>query len=103
MGEDNPPSGRSEILDTVWALSEFVRSAVRGSHHLADAAGLGRSCLDSVGRRPNMGRVQDNRRYREHLPPNNADASTFYGGGAEGYTDYPLYPDPEKSQRSGVV
>lgn len=30
------------------------------------------------------------RRYREHLPLNEADPSTFYGGGEEGYTDYPF-------------
>ncbi|KAA1248280.1 alkene reductase [Mycobacterium simiae] len=31
------------------------------------------------------------RRYREGLPLNDADPSTFYGGGEVGYTDYPLY------------
>lgn len=31
------------------------------------------------------------RRYRENLPLNTADPSTFYGGGEAGYTDYPLY------------
>jgi N-ethylmaleimide reductase len=31
------------------------------------------------------------RRYREDLPLNTADASTFYGGSATGYTDYPSY------------
>lgn len=31
------------------------------------------------------------RRYRENLPLNVADPSTFYGGGATGYTDYPFF------------
>jgi N-ethylmaleimide reductase len=34
------------------------------------------------------------RRYREGLPLNAADASTFYGGGENGYTDYPFYQSP---------
>jgi N-ethylmaleimide reductase len=33
------------------------------------------------------------RRYRERLPLNEADPSSFYGGGAAGYTDYPFYAD----------
>ena len=35
------------------------------------------------------------RRYREKLPLNAADPSTFYGGGEAGYTDYPLYRGKE--------
>jgi len=31
------------------------------------------------------------RRYREDLPINEADPSTFYGGSEAGYTDYPFY------------
>ncbi len=31
------------------------------------------------------------RRYRENLPLNAADPSTFYGGREAGYTDYPFY------------
>jgi N-ethylmaleimide reductase len=31
------------------------------------------------------------RRYRENLPLNAADTSTFYGGDELGYTDYPFY------------
>jgi len=33
------------------------------------------------------------RRYREQLPLNAADRSTFYGGGESGYVDYPFYQD----------
>lgn len=35
------------------------------------------------------------RRYRENLPLNEADPSTFYGGGETGYTDYPFYRGEE--------
>jgi N-ethylmaleimide reductase len=28
-------------------------------------------------------------RFRQHAPPNSPDQSTFYGGGAKGYVDYP--------------
>lgn len=31
------------------------------------------------------------RRWRDNLPLNDADPATFYGEGAEGYTDYPAY------------
>jgi N-ethylmaleimide reductase len=33
------------------------------------------------------------RRWQENLPENEPDASTFYGGGPEGYIDYPFYED----------
>ena len=32
------------------------------------------------------------RRYREGLPLNAADTTTFYGGNEQGYTDYPFFP-----------
>lgn len=32
-------------------------------------------------------------RYRRDAPLNAPDTATFYGGGVEGYTDYPLLPD----------
>lgn len=34
------------------------------------------------------------RRYKQDLPLNNVDFSTFYGGTDVGYTDYPAYSDP---------
>jgi N-ethylmaleimide reductase len=33
------------------------------------------------------------RRIREDLPLAEPDESTFYGGGSEGYTDYPRYAE----------
>ena len=38
------------------------------------------------------------RRYREGLPLNEADPSTFYGGGEVGYIDYPYYRSEEFEQ-----
>lgn len=39
------------------------------------------------------------RRYRENLPLNEADPSTFYGGSEAGYTDYPFYRGEETYAR----
>jgi N-ethylmaleimide reductase len=48
----------------------------------ADAIAFGRSFISN----PDLGR-----RLRENLPLAKANSATFYGGGAEGYTDYPAY------------
>ena len=40
------------------------------------------------------------RRYRENLPLNKVDSSTFYGGTEVGYTDYPFYRSKELEQTS---
>ncbi|WP_133241275.1 N-ethylmaleimide reductase [Nocardioides gansuensis] len=56
---------------------------------LIDAAAFGRTFIAN----PDLPA-----RLRDGLPLNEPDASTFYGGGAEGYTDYPAYSeDPEDS------
>lgn len=36
-------------------------------------------------------------RFKLNAPLNTPDASTFYGGGAKGYIDYPFLPDKEKA------
>lgn len=41
------------------------------------------------------------RRYREHLPLNGADPTTFYGGSEAGYTDYSFYPSEVTPARGG--
>ena len=41
--------------------------------------------------RPAIGNPDLARRWREGLPLNELDPSTFYGEGAKGYTDYPAY------------
>lgn len=48
----------------------------------ADAIAFGRGFISN----PDLGR-----RLREDLPLAKADSSTFYGGGAKGYVDYPAY------------
>jgi N-ethylmaleimide reductase len=48
----------------------------------ADAIAFGRSFISN----PDLGR-----RLREDLPLAKANSATFYGGGAEGYTDYPAF------------
>lgn len=45
--------------------------------------------LVAVGR-PFLANPDLPRRWREGLPLNEPDPATFYGGGAEGYTDYPF-------------
>lgn len=39
------------------------------------------------------------RRYRENLPLNKVDPSTFYGGSEAGYTDYPFYRGEKSGKR----
>jgi len=48
----------------------------------ADAVVVGRPAIAN----PDLAR-----RWKESLPLNEMDPSTFYGDGAEGYTDYPVY------------
>lgn len=52
--------------------------------HRADAIAFGRSYLAN----PDLPA-----RIAQDGPYNDADPTTFYGGGAEGYTDYPTLPD----------
>ena len=49
-------------------------------HDLADVVAVGRPYLAN----PDL-----ERRWREGLPLNEPNPDTFYGGGAEGYVDYP--------------
>ena len=53
-----------------------------------DAVASGAADLVSFGR-PFIGNPDLVRRLRENAPLNALDTSTFYGGGAKGYTDYP--------------
>jgi len=55
---------------------------------LADAALAHGADLVAFGR-PFIANPDLPRRLRENAPLNEADRSTFYGGGAKGYTDYP--------------
>jgi N-ethylmaleimide reductase len=53
-----------------------------------DAVASGRADLVAVGR-PFIANPDLVRRWRENAPLNTPDSKTFYGGGAQGYTDYP--------------
>ena len=53
-----------------------------------DVVASGAADLVSFGR-PFIGNPDLVRRLRENAPLNALDTSTFYGGGARGYTDYP--------------
>jgi N-ethylmaleimide reductase len=53
-----------------------------------DAVAQGRADLVAFGR-PFISNPDLGRRLRENLPWAEGQRKTFYGGGAEGYTDYP--------------
>lgn len=75
--------GGTFLLNTgfgVVTTREEARSLVADGH--ADAVVVGRPAIAN----PDLVR-----RWREGLPVNEADPATFYGEGAEGYTDYPAY------------
>ena len=55
-----------------------------------DAVASGRADLVAFGR-PFIANPDLVRRLRDDLPLNEPQVATFYGGGAEGYTDYPTY------------
>ena len=60
---------------------EMALAAVASGH--ADVVSFGRPFIAN----PDLGR-----RLRENAPWNEPDRSTFYRGGAPGYTDYPTLP-----------
>jgi N-ethylmaleimide reductase len=64
----------------VVTTSEEAKSLVADGH--ADAVVVGRPAIAN----PDLVR-----RWREGLPVNEPDPTTFYGEGAKGYTDYPAY------------
>ncbi len=75
--------GGTFLLNTgfgVVTTREEATALVADGH--ADAVVVGRPAIAN----PDLVR-----RWREGLPVNEPDQSTFYGEGAEGYTDYPAY------------
>ncbi|MEO5609854.1 MAG: alkene reductase [Ornithinibacter sp.] len=66
-------SGFSDVT-TLGGVEDLI------GHDLADLVAVGRPYLAN----PDL-----ERRWREGLPLNEPNPDTFYGGGAEGYTDYP--------------
>jgi len=77
-------------------LTPLLRLVVNGGYdrETAEAAlRAGRADLVSFGR-PFISNPDLPRRIAEGAPLNDWDPSTFYGGGAEGYTDYPTLDAP---------
>ncbi|MFD1554587.1 alkene reductase [Paraburkholderia silviterrae] len=89
---------KDEQFDPRWdAIIELMRKQFKGVLMLAggytlesarQALDKGRADLIAFGR-PFLANPDLPARLRDALPLNDADASTFFGGGAEGYTDYP--------------
>ena len=65
-----------------------VAVPLTGSGWWVDAIAQGHADLVAIGR-PFIANPDLVRRLHENRPLNEPDASTFYGGGAKGYTDYP--------------
>ncbi len=63
--------------------ADSARTAIQSGH--ADAIAWGRAAIAN----PDLPA-----RIRHHIPWNEADPATFYGGGTPGYTDYPSAPLP---------
>ena len=75
--------GGTLLLNTgfgVITTREEATALVADGH--ADAVVVGRPAIAN----PDLAR-----RWREGLPVNEPDQSTFYSDGAKGYTDYPAY------------
>ncbi|QBR01997.1 alkene reductase [Paraburkholderia pallida] len=91
---------KDEQFDPRWdAIIELMRREFKGVLMLAggytlesatQALDSGRADLIAFGR-PFLANPDLPARLRDALPLNNADASTFFGGGAEGYIDYPEF------------
>ncbi|NWC30126.1 alkene reductase [Pseudomonas tolaasii] len=78
-----------KTLRQAWPGVLLVNRVNRAREHLAADIEAGLADMAPVGRwaLANPDLVQ---RLRDELPLNEADPQTFYGGGAKGYTDYPL-------------
>jgi len=91
---------RDEQDDPRWdGIIKLMRQEFKGPLMLAGgytpdsarrAIESGRADLIAFGR-PFIANPDLPERLRQHLPLNEADASTFFGGGAEGYIDYPVF------------
>lgn len=85
-------NGNDALLKTLrqaWPGVLLVNRVNRAREHLAADIEAGLADMAPVGRwaLANPDLVQ---RLRDELPLNEADPQTFYGGGAKGYTDYPV-------------
>lgn len=95
-GEEHPVvTGMREAFGgTVILNSGYDRES--GNRAVAE----GRADLVSYGRRF-LANPDLPRRFAEGLPLNEPDPDTFYGGGREGYTDYPFWDEGEDGRGGG--
>jgi len=69
-------------------------SSVTGREEAVELVAGGHADAVVVGR-PAIANPDLVRRWRDGLPLNEADPTTFYGEGAKGYTDYPFYEESQ--------
>src|SRR4029077_17582988 len=102
---------RAEPEPRVKRMLQLIREKYRGKlvlcggfdHESAEAwLGQGKADLIAFGRKfianPDLPE-----RFRRHAPLNQDDPSTYYGGGAKGYTDYPTLAQDRGEQPKPCV
>ena len=89
---DAPVSFDYDALHTRFPGAWMVNNGYSGSEGMA-ALAAGKADLVAFGR-PFISNPDLVRRLRDNAPLNDLRADKIYGGGAEGYTDYPLLADP---------
>ncbi len=101
----SPPAGLGGWQPTALLRPEFTGTLISNSEYtqeraeqaidegLADLIAFGRLYLAN----PDLAE-----RFREDAPLNEPDPATFYGGGAEGYTDYPTLEEAEETAGQGA-
>jgi N-ethylmaleimide reductase len=96
-GSDGDQSGR-EMLDRLRAGFEgfYVANGGYDGDSAAEAVAAGRAEAVAIGR-DFLANPDLPERLRVGADLNEPDQSTFYGGGAEGYVDYPFLDEDEKT------
>ncbi|MGG2078393.1 alkene reductase [Lelliottia nimipressuralis] len=83
--------GNEELLSelrALWSQSLILNRPGKSRDAIGDDVESGFAELESYGQMI-LANPDFTRRIKTGAPLNNADPATFYGGGAEGYTDYP--------------
>ncbi|MCT1683263.1 alkene reductase [Corynebacterium appendicis] len=82
-------NGRARIILNSGGAEGTQRDRAEWLVQQGDAVSVGRMAISN----PDLVR-----RWKEDLPVNAPDVSTFYTGGERGYTDYPFYPDSDRER-----
>jgi len=102
---------RAEPEPRVKRMLQLIREKYRGKlmlcggfdHESAEAwLGQGKADLIAFGRK-SIANPDLPERFRRHAPLNQDDPSTYYGGGAKGYTDYPTLAQDRGEQPKPCV